>query len=96
MSECVEITNSNHLQRQSVIANLNDSWRIVDDPLQWILERRKGGPRTKATGWISRSFCASKLGLTRCIPAYCGPVDPDALAVVDALPAFHPDGRKPR
>jgi hypothetical protein len=25
-----------------LIAQLNASWRIVDDPLQWILQRRKG------------------------------------------------------
>jgi hypothetical protein len=31
-------------------AQLNSNWRVVDDPLQWILQRRKGKPakRTRA------------------------------------------------
>jgi hypothetical protein len=28
-------------------AQLNENWRVVDDPLQWVLQRRKGNPRKK-------------------------------------------------
>ena len=31
-----------------LLAHLNENWRVVDDPLQWILQRRKGNPRTYA------------------------------------------------
>lgn len=30
-----------------LIAQLNKNWRVVDDPLQWVLERRKGKLRKK-------------------------------------------------
>jgi len=26
---------------------LNVNWRVVDDPLQWILQQRKGNPRPR-------------------------------------------------
>ena len=29
---------------------LNDRWRVTDDPLQWILERRKRNPSAKGSG----------------------------------------------
>jgi hypothetical protein len=54
-----------------LVAQLNESWRIVDDPLQWILQRRKGSPREKNTGWQGRSFCRTREGLPRCIREHC-------------------------
>jgi hypothetical protein len=33
-----------------VIAVINDRWRVIDAPLQWILEVRKGRTSSKATG----------------------------------------------
>ena len=34
-----------------LVAHLNARWRVVDDPLQWRLQRKKGNPRSKNTGW---------------------------------------------
>src|SRR5262249_57055606 len=48
-----------------LVAQLNETWRIVDDPLQWILERRKGNPRSKNSGWENRSFCITRDALLR-------------------------------
>ena len=30
-----------------LVAQLNANWRVVDDPLQWKLQRKKGNPRTE-------------------------------------------------
>lgn len=88
-----------------LIAQLNANWRVVDDPLQWILQRRKGTPREKSTGWQGRSFCRTREGLLRCIREYCclpdqggsrcvheyRGVDAAALQHVRALPEWHID-----
>ncbi len=72
---------------------LNDRWRVTEDPLQWILERRKRNPSAKGSGYEARSYCGSRTGLTRCVRDYCGDVDPDALMVIQFLPTMHPDDR---
>jgi hypothetical protein len=79
-----------------VIAQLNAKWRVVDDPLQWILQRRKGNPRKKNSGWLDRSFCTTRDGLLRCVRENCGEVDDDALSELQALPEFHPDREQSR
>jgi hypothetical protein len=70
---------------------LNENWRIVDDPLQWILQRRKGNPRKRNSGWQDRSFCTTREGLLRCVRENCGEVDDDALTKLQVLPEFHAD-----
>ncbi len=70
---------------------LNDHWRVVDDPLQWILEVRKGQAGKKSTGYRARSFCASRTGLTQCIRDNCGDLYPGTLARIDLLPDLHQD-----
>jgi hypothetical protein len=72
-----------------LVAQLNANWRVADDPLQWILQRRKGNPRDKNPGWRDRSFCRAREGLLRCVAQYCGEVDPLALAQLAALPPRH-------
>ncbi len=74
-----------------LIAQFNATWRVVDDPLQWILQRKKGRPRKKHSGWRNRSFCRTRDALLRRIREYCGPVDEDALQQVRALPEWHLD-----
>jgi hypothetical protein len=88
-----------------LVAQLNESWRVIDDPLQWILQRRKGNPRKKNSGWRSRSFCRTREALLCCIREYCcSPdqgqsrcireyhgVDDAALQQICALPDWHPD-----
>jgi hypothetical protein len=43
-----------------LITQLNSNWRVLDDPLQWILQRRKGNPRKRNSRWIDRSFCTTR------------------------------------
>ena len=74
-----------------VVAQLNASWRVVDDPLQWILQRRKGNPRKKSLGWQGRSFCRTRDALLRCVREYCGEIDLEALSMLKDLPEWHPD-----
>ena len=72
-----------------LIAQLNANWRVIDDPLQWILQRRKGKPRKKNSGWIDRSFCTTRDALLRCVRELCGVVVEEALNELQALPEFH-------
>ena len=72
-----------------LVAQLNATWRVVDDPLQWRLQRKKGNPRTKNSGWQDRSFCTTREGLLRCVREYCGDVEPAALAKLTALPEHY-------
>jgi hypothetical protein len=74
-----------------LVAQLNASWRVADDPLQWILQRRKGHPRKKNGGWRARSFCRTREALLRCIREYCGEIDPLALTKLKSLPDWHLD-----
>jgi hypothetical protein len=74
-----------------LVAQLNENWRVVDDPLQWILQRRKGKPRTRNSGWRDRSFCRKRYALLGCISQYCGKIDAGALSTLEALPGCHPD-----
>ena len=68
---------------------LNSGWRVVDDPLQWILQRLDSKPDKKHSGWTNRSFCRTREGLLRCMREYCGVVDAEALAQLESLPDFH-------
>ena len=72
-----------------LIAQLNTNWRVINDPLQWVLQRRKGNPRKKNSGWQDRSFCTTRDGLLRCVRELCGVVGEEALAELQALPDFH-------
>ena len=61
----------------------------MDDPLQWRLQRKKGNPRTRNSGWRDRSFCTTRDGLLRCVREYCGDVEPAALAKLTILPEHY-------
>jgi hypothetical protein len=67
---------------------LNAQWRIVLDPLQCILQQKRGPRR-----WRDRSFCRSREGLLRAVRENIGyeNVDADALAEIRALPPWHAD-----
>jgi hypothetical protein len=77
-------------------AQLNKNWRVADDPQQWILQRRKGNPRRKSSGWQDRSFCRTRDGLLRCVRGLCGEVNEDALTQLRTLPDFHSDWERSR
>lgn len=72
-----------------LVVPLNAVWRVVDDPLQWILQRKKGNPRSKNSGWENRSFCTSREGLLRCIRERGGEVEQAAFAKLSLLPQHH-------
>lgn len=66
-----------------VVAVLNDRWRVALHPVppQWMLQSRK------AKSWNHvRAYCQTREALLRNISEYCGTVDPESLAVVQALP----------
>jgi hypothetical protein len=79
-----------------LLVQLNEKWRVVVDPLQWILQRKDGGPRSKNSGWQSRSFCTTRDGLLRCVRESCGDVEEFALAALHALPQYCPSDPKNR
>src|SRR5262245_28157429 len=68
---------------------LNKTWRIIADPLQWRLQRKKGKRRSKNSGWRDCSFCTTREGLLRCVRECCGNVEPAALDKLAALPEHH-------
>jgi hypothetical protein len=72
-----------------VIVQLNETWMVVADPLQWRLQRKKGNPRSKNSGWRDRSFCTTREGLLRCVREYCGNVEQAALDKLAALPEHY-------
>ncbi len=67
---------------------LNDRWRVSEDSLQWMLQRRDNKPGKKAK-WTGRSFCRTREALLRCVNDYCGIIDAEALKRLEALPDFH-------
>lgn len=74
----------------NVVARLNDRWRVVQDTLQWILQVRRGRKTGKATGWKGKRFCQWRRTLIRDIGELCGEVAPAAMALIEALPDWHP------
>jgi hypothetical protein len=88
--ECRYPTKPSAHPSNRLVTQLNENWKVVDDPLQWILQRRKGNPRKKNSGWRDRSFCTTREGLLRCVSKYCGEVDQVALARLTALSPNHP------
>ncbi len=78
---------------------LNDRWRVVDDPLQWIILECRApsesvAERNSAPGWgryRPDSYCATRTGLQRCIRRKCGDLHPGTLARIDLLPDLHQD-----
>ncbi len=73
-----------------LIAELSNTWRVVDDPLQWILQQKQGNPRKKTLGWQGVSFCRTREALLRCATG-CEQIDGDAHAKLEALPDWHRD-----
>jgi hypothetical protein len=80
---------------KTLVAQLNGKWRVIDDPLQWILQEKKGNPRKKNSGWRGRHFCRTREALLRCARG-CGEIDSDALAQLQALPDYHLDWEQPK
>jgi hypothetical protein len=62
---------------------LNARFRITEDDLQWILERKAG------RSWSRQTFHFERMSLLRAITTACGDVDPNAIEVVRSWPANH-------
>lgn len=71
---------------------LNATWRVNEDNLQWLLERKVSEPRKRASGWAAVSFVRTRDGLLLCIGEKCGPLSSEILAVIKALPESHARG----
>ena len=69
---------------------LNERWRIVDDPLQWIVQRRKGTAREKNQGWQSERFHLSRDHMLEWIKEHVTDLDSKAKAALISLPERHP------
>ncbi len=70
--------------------NLNQRWRVRSDGIQWILERRKGNPANKSTGWKATKFHRDRDKLIENIKDLCGQIHPDSRDTLNQLPARHP------
>ncbi len=69
-----------------VLIQLNDSWRVADNPPQWTLEQRTGKPSARNSGWRARKFIRNRGHLLRRIVELCGKVDPDAVEIIKSWP----------
>jgi hypothetical protein len=69
---------------ERLVSALNDGWRVVEERLQWIIQR------CRRRDWNSRRFCTTRAVLLRDIRELCGEVSAEAPAVLEALPERHP------
>jgi hypothetical protein len=70
----------------ATIAHLNDNWRVIEcqSGIQWILQKKRGGPNH----WRGRSFCRTREALLRCVHEHAGQVDGAVLAIMRTLPEW--------
>jgi len=80
----------NEREAAARVVELSDHWRIVDDPLQWILMVRKGHCRAKASGWRAHRFHVQRTALIASVQRFCGHIRPEAMAWLASLPVLHP------
>ena len=70
---------------------LNNRWRVINDPLQFILQRKHTRNNKAGFSWDGRRFCRTRLFLLRSIRELAEDVDSSALALIEALPDWHQD-----
>jgi hypothetical protein len=80
---------SDILLERSWPIELGGRWRLIDEDIQWVLQRRKGRPRRKNPGWESIYYLRGKAGLLLHLDrlgltSFC------PLSVLDHLPEWHP------
>ncbi len=68
------------------LVQLNDAWRVADDPPQWALQSRDGPQREKASGWAGRKSIRDRDHLLHRIDELCGNVDRHAIEIIEAWP----------
>ena len=71
-----------------LIAHLNTRWRVVTcrDSFQWILQKRDA-QRSGRPRWTGVRYFRTRDALMRASRTLCGRIDPNALAILAALPA---------
>ena len=73
---------------KTVLVQLNDRWRVVDDPLQWILQCRFQC-RDGTVQWNAKSFPTTRKVLLRAIHERGIEADPEAIAYIETWPEKH-------
>ena len=70
----------------TVIVRLNGSWRVIvcKDGIQWVLQFVKISRR--GSNWRARSFHRSRDALIRVTANSAGEIQPNSMAVLEALP----------
>lgn len=81
-----------------VVAAFGDKYRVVDDPLQWVLQARHGsrtrpGPDGPVTveQWRDVAFCRTRKGIMDSVREKHREHEPDAMRALLALPERHPN-----
>src|SRR5262245_39043695 len=78
-------------QSKPFVLHVTARIRIISDDLQWIVQTRKGKANAKSSGWRSRHFCRSRVGLQlvlRRILRRDG-VPAEVIRLVSGLPEWH-------
>ncbi len=69
------------------LVQLNDSWRVADDPPQWVLEKRVREPQPgKTSGWQAQKYIRTTDHLLKRIGEMCGTVDSEAIEIIRSWP----------
>ncbi len=71
------------------LVRLNGSWRVSDDPPQWVIEQRIGNASVKDSGWRARKFIRTNDHLLQCIGEMCGDVDQAAIETIQSWPSWY-------
>jgi hypothetical protein len=76
---------------EGLLLHVNPEMRIISDDLQWIVQVRKGKASSKSSGWRSRHFCRSRVGLQFALRRLLGRdgVPGDVVRLIGALPEWH-------
>lgn len=71
-----------------LIAQLNAKWRVVTcrDAIQWILQKRDA-QRSGQPRWTGVRYFLTRDALVQASRTLCGRIDPNAMAILAALPA---------
>jgi very-short-patch-repair endonuclease len=72
---------------ERIVVRLCDRWRVIvcRDGIQWILQRRDA-QRSGRARWTGSQYFTTRDALIRASRAKSGQVDPEALAILAALP----------
>ena len=73
-----------------VLTPLPPRHRVIEckDHLQWIIQARRG-ERHGQPRWEALAYCRSRDALIRLSHAICERIDPNALAILLALPSYY-------